>query len=802
MNRLLFLSLLSVLAISCENTGSAQGPVTEVSSESAARDVVQQSDPVISTFEFPRSRAIRGGTATIYEPQIEGHENYERIVGWIAVSVLLDDSDQEFEGALQFEARIVTNFNDRLVTIFDRQITDAYFPSASEAQSSDLAARIREQMQATPEVVPFDVILAYLVDTDVPAAGVQVSMDPPPIYYRESLAALLISDGEPVFAPTDVEGLSFAINTNWDLFQIAQSEQYYLVVDDRWATSAAVEGPWQAASQPPALVSQLPDEPNWAAARAAQGTGLGAAALADIIFTDVPAELILSDGAPRYESIPGTTLMHITNSESDVFFDVGTNRYYFLVAGRWFAAEKVDESWVAAGHLPETFSSIPENHPRAHVRASVPGTVEAKFAVLQTQIPIRAVVQREGTRIDVHYAGEPAFEVIEGTNLHRAINTPFDVIQWGSEFYAVHDGVWFRSDSAEGPWEVADSIPDEIYNIPASSPSHHVTYVYIYDSDYQQVYTGYTSGYHHVYLSFTYGLPVYGAGYYWNPYYYYDPFHPYPYYPIYYGYPYAYGVGAFYNGRTGTYGRAAIGYGPWGGYGRSASYNPTTGRYARAAGAWGYEGGGFAREAYNPRTGISSGTQQYANYDDYESWGSSYVQRGEDWAVSGRYRNEDGAVRGIATSEGDFGLGGVGEDNRGGIARRGDDLYAGANGNLYRKTDDGWQQRTGNDWSSVNTDAARETAADRIASSNIDVGAARETAAGRIARSEFDTSSLGGRRDRATSSTASLDRAAAARSYGNQRYQSYRSSRANGTLNNRGTGSRNFGGFSGRRGRF
>ena len=40
-----------------------------------------------------------------------------------------------------------------------------------------------------------------------------------------------------------------------------------------------------------------------------------------------------------------------------------------------------------------------------------------------------------------------------------------------------YQGVWFTGKTATGPWEVASSVPEQIYQIPVSSPAHHVTYV-------------------------------------------------------------------------------------------------------------------------------------------------------------------------------------------------------------------------------------------------------------------------------------------------------------------------------------
>ena len=97
---------------------------------------------------------------------------------------------------------------------------------------------------------------------------------------------------------------------------------------------------------------------------------------------------------------------------------------------------------------------------------------------------------------------------------------------------------------------------------------------------------------------------------------------------------------AWYNPWTGTYGRSAVAYGPYGGVGVGARYNPRTGTYARGAAAYGPYGARGAGQAYNPRTGAYAQTRQGSNV--YGSWGSTYVQRGDDWARTGaRHQPQD-----------------------------------------------------------------------------------------------------------------------------------------------------------------
>jgi hypothetical protein len=118
------------------------------------------------------------------------------------------------------------------------------------------------------------------------------------------------------------------------------------------------------------------------------------------------------------------------------------------------------------------------------VLASVPGTPQAIDAVLLAQVPQSARVKRSEIKApDVAYAGEPKFEPIEQTSLQRATNTDKAIIKVGDVYYMCFDGVWFMGTGPEGPWQVTDSVPGEIYKIPVSSPVHNVTYVTVEEHD-------------------------------------------------------------------------------------------------------------------------------------------------------------------------------------------------------------------------------------------------------------------------------------------------------------------------------
>jgi hypothetical protein len=80
----------------------------------------------------------------------------------------------------------------------------------------------------------------------------------------------------------------------------------------------------------------------------------------------------------------------------------------------------------------------------------------------------------------------------------------------------VQAGVWFTASGLTGPWTVASSVPAVIYSIPPSSPLHYVTYVQVYGGSSEVVYVGYTPGYLGTVVAPD-GVVVYGTGYNYAP---------------------------------------------------------------------------------------------------------------------------------------------------------------------------------------------------------------------------------------------------------------------------------------------
>jgi hypothetical protein len=425
-----------------------------------------------------------------------------------------------------------------------------------------------------------------------------------------------------------------------------------------------------------------------------------------VYVSTVAAELIRLRGAPVYTPVHGTRLLWVSNTDSDVFRLGANGPIYYLIAGRWFTATAFNGPWTfATPTLPDDFRKISLEHPRSRVLASVPGTAQAAEAVLLSQVPQTARVSRKLEAPDVVYQGDPQFQPIPQTTVARAVNTDKDIIKVGDLYYMCFQGVWFMGRGANGPWEVASSVPGAIYEIPASSPAHNVTYVTVVeDNDDEWVTYAAVAGYTGMMVAW--GCAVWGTGWYYPPYTWYGGFYPvyYPFYPT-------YGYGAWYNPWTGGYGRAAAWYGPYGGAGVAARYNPRTGTYARGAVAWGPYGARGAAGAYNPRTGTYARTQQGAGV--YGSWGTTSVQRGNQWAQTSRVTNRATGTTTRVTqgSGGGEAITRRGPQGTGGVARTGSgDVYAGRDGNVYRRQDGNWQKYDNGSWGNVGQATPRSPA--------------------------------------------------------------------------------------------
>jgi uncharacterized membrane protein YgcG len=649
---------------------------------------------------WPRAYSTPSGARlVVYQPQVSSWTDQKRLVAYAAVAYETKSTTKPALGSLKLESDTRVSLSERLVNFGAFSITESNFPTLDKEKVRELVAEVDKAIPDHERVIALDRVLVHIDKSQIlPNNKEGVKAEPPTIFFSSGPAVLVNIDGEPIWSPIANNDLKFAVNTNWDLFQHEPTKSFYLRNDKTWLKAEALTGPWSPAGKLPESFSKLPHDANWMDVRdSLPGQKLAANKTPKIFVSNAPAEMILTEGTPVYEPVKGTKLAWVSNTESDVFRLGGNGTVYYLVSGRWFSAPDFTGPWTfATPNLPEDFQKISLEHPRSRVLASVPGTQQAAEAVLLAQVPQTARVNKKEIKApEVTYQGEPKFEPIEKTTVSQAVNTDKDIIKVGDLYYMCFQGVWFMSKSPTGPWEVTTSVPKAIYEIPVSSSAHNVTYVTVVEDDDDDEWVTFATVAAYTGVMVAWGCAVWGSGWYYPPYWGYGGGYPY-YYPR---YP-SYGYGAAYNPWTGAYGRYGAAYGPYGGAGVASRYNPRTGTYSRGAAAWGPYGARGYGEAYNPRTGAYGQTRQGSNV--YGSWGSTSVQRGDDWANTRRVTNNvTGNTTRVTRTDG----GGAAITNRGpgpdsgAIRTQNGDVYAGRDGNVYRRQDSGsWQKYDNGNW--------------------------------------------------------------------------------------------------------
>jgi len=689
----------------------------QAQTQQAQPQQAQQSQPPQQDPGWPRELTNGGAKLVYYQPQVDEWKDFKLLETRMAAS-LTPPGEKEKLGVIYVRMQTQVDVDNHLVTLSNPEITKTSFPGLEPKDATRMDQLARSFLTPNRSItISLDRLVASVNKTKAPPrTAPALKNDPPEILVSYKPAILLLLNGDPVRAPVEKTGLEFVVNANWPLFFEKASSTYFLYTGQQWIKALDIRGPWSTTKSLPPEMAKVAQDPNWGDLKDAVPPKHSNTPPPDVFMAKGQAELILFHGQPSLQGIPSTQLAYATNTESDVFVHTPTRKYYYMTRGRWFSAADLKGPWsYATTSLPPDFANIPRNSPAARVLASVPGTPEAEDAVLLAQVPTTAVINpaEAEAKVNVAYSGDPQFKPIENTNLSYATNTPDKVIKVGDMYYLCFEGVWFMSNSPNGPWKTAKSVPKEIYEIPASSPVYNVTYVTQTTNSDGDVEASCTAGY---FGGFIVGATM-GAFMTWGTGYYYPPYMGYwGGSPVYYPYARTYGAGAYYNGYRGAYGGARGVYGPYGGATWGASYNPRTGTYARGATVSGPNGSRSAGRAYNPYTGAYGATRQGSNV--YSNWGTSAVTRNGQSAVTRHYSNANGSVGSVRTSSGGKAVAGVGA-NGGGFAgkTRNGDVYAGRDGNVYRNNNGNWQQYQNGSWNSTNRQSNRQSVDSSRASS-------------------------------------------------------------------------------------
>jgi len=216
---------------------------------------------------------------------------------------------------------------------------------------------------------------------------------PPTVFYTNKPAEVILFQGEPSYANIPGTQLSYATNTDADLFVYNPTKDFYYLAAGRWFRAANLRGPWTyaAAELPPEFASIPEDNP---AARVLVSVPGTEPAKDAVLLAQIPtkvevdpvkaaAEVKVSyNGEPKFTPIQGTSLSYATNT-SDKVVKAG-DIYYLCSQGVWFNSSSPNGPWATAKTVPKEIYTIPPSSPIYNVtyvtqNETSEGTVESSY---------------------------------------------------------------------------------------------------------------------------------------------------------------------------------------------------------------------------------------------------------------------------------------------------------------------------------------------------------------------------------------------------------------------------------------
>ncbi|MGA2232523.1 MAG: hypothetical protein ABSH22_16630 [Tepidisphaeraceae bacterium] len=624
--------------------------------------------PPATASHWPVQVNTANAQVTIFQPQLDDFQG-DQLTARAAVSVQMQGQTTPVFGAVWLQSRVATDRVARTVQILDNTITKDRFPVSDPAVEKEMTDAVQQVFAGRNVTLSLDQLLA-MVETihKEQAAATQIESTPPNIIFLDHLAVKVQYDGQPKLVQADNSTILRVVNTPFFVALDGPSRTYYLKGGGRWFSAPDPMGPFQGAAGAPPAIAALADSSGYQDPQ--QPIAAADAASVEIVTATEPTELICTNGQAEMATIPGTDLLYVTNTDSDVFLTIDTQQLFVLLSGRWYTAASHNGPWsfVPPDKLPTDFSRIPPNSDKSDVLAHVPNTQEATDAVADTYVPQTAAVDLHNfDQPPVQYDGDPQFQPVEGTDMTYAVNTDASVLLVGGHYYTCYNAVWYDGAAAVGPWEVCTTVPTEIYTIPPSCPIYPVRFVYCYGHTADVVYCGYLPGYVGCYAYN--GVVVYGTGF---------RYHPWlgrAYYPR----PFTFGFAAHYNWYSGHWGfdfATALG-------GGRVWIGNAPGGFVRGGGLWFGFGGFrpvFAHDALHATFAQRELALDAAKRDAYVR--NVYDRRAD------VHKELAGPV---ARDEGRPGV------DRGPAPAR-DDVFADRDGNVYRKTVDGWQTHDDSGW--------------------------------------------------------------------------------------------------------
>ena len=180
-----------------------------------------------------------------------------------------------------------------------------------------VAARLPKEMNSLPADQNWEEVKKAIPPQGLAGAA-------PAVFYSSVPAEVIQFKGAPVYAKIPGTQLTYATNTESDLFVQSNGQKYYFLVSGRWFRSASLDGPWSYASADlPADFAKIPaNSPASDVIASVPGTQEAQDA---VLLAQIPTTAVVNikeagaqvkvqyDGAPQFKPIETTQLSYATS---------------------------------------------------------------------------------------------------------------------------------------------------------------------------------------------------------------------------------------------------------------------------------------------------------------------------------------------------------------------------------------------------------------------------------------------------------------------------------------------------------
>ncbi len=201
---------------------------------------------------------------------------------------------------------------------------------------------------------------------------------PPKILVATEPTELIVTQGEPKWAPVGELDLLYLDNTDADVFLEISTQSYYVLASGRWFAGKAVEDRFVFRNVPndelPEVFAEIPaDSVNGTVLAHVSGTEQ---AREEALQNTIPQTAAVRrddtsfkvqyDGNPKFEPVKDLPeVKYAVNTASSVF--AANGRYWACENAIWYTSEKPAGPWSVAAEIPTSLYRIPASNPHHNV---------------------------------------------------------------------------------------------------------------------------------------------------------------------------------------------------------------------------------------------------------------------------------------------------------------------------------------------------------------------------------------------------------------------------------------------------